>query len=255
MTKISKIVLVTFLTFTAINSLAQSTAIDSTQRNFYYEQGINCTQFVKQFLSFNENFATNMPYLLTGNIGYKNIGLRYGTNYQISNSKNNTEGSSSSNTGTPTITPPSVDELSSITIYNRLGIYFRKIYFKRLNLNFGLDFLISNSFVKTKTESSQIGISGTTLTKADTKTSTKSMGYGPFMTINYNVWKNISLGTEAALYYLSGSSKIVASSYVSNSPNSPFGTFTYLSQESSGKTAFGGTEIRIPLTLYVYFKF
>lgn len=68
-----------------------------------------------------------------------------------------------------------------------------------MNLNFGLDFLISNAFIKTKSVSSQTTASGTTLTKSDTKTTTKSMGYGPFMSINYNLWKNISVGTEAAL--------------------------------------------------------
>ena len=157
--------------------------------------------------------------------------------------------------GSPIIIPPSVEELSSVAIEIRVGIYYRKMYFKWLNLNFGLDFLISNAFIKTKSESSQTTASGTTLTKSDTKTTTKSMGYGPFMSINYNLWKNISVGTEAALYYVTGSINQTGSSNDSNAPNSPFGTYTYVSQEQTGKTTFSGTEVRIPLTLFVYFKF
>lgn len=237
------------------NAQAQDVAKDSTSKKFYYEQGLNCTQFVKQYLSFNENLSSNMPYLLTGNIGYKNIGLRYGTNYQISNSSNNSEGISSTNTNPAIITPPTVNEQSSVDIDNRIGFYYRKTYFKKLNLNIGLDYLISNSLIKTKTENTQVNSSGSTVSKSDTKTTSKSTGYGPCLAVNYKVWKNISIGTEAALYYFSGTTKQEASSFTATTPNSSFGTYTFISQEESGKTTFGGTEIRIPLTLYVYFKF
>lgn len=248
------------LTFLIAKSLsnplqAQEIAEDTTQKAFYYEQGINCTQFVKQYLSFNENFSSNMPYLITGNIGYKKIGLRYGANYQISSSKNNTSGSSSSNIGGNTISPPSVAEQNSVAIDYRVGIYYRKTYFKRLNLNVGLDYLMSNALVKTKNESTQIGGTSTSLTKSSTKTTTKATGYGFFLALNYTVWKNISLGTEAALYYVSGTSKLEGTSFSSDTPTSVFGTYTYVNQETSGKTTFGDTQIRIPLTLYVYFKF
>lgn len=240
-----------------IASVAQSQELskDSTSKKFYYEQGVNCTQFVKQYMSFNETFNSNMPYLLTGNIGFKKIGLRYGTNYQISNSKNNTSGSSSSSNGTPTITPPTTNESNSVIIDNRIGFYFRKWYFKKLSLNFGLDFLISNSLIKTKVESSEVGGSSTIFSKSDTKTTSTSSGYGPFLAVNFKVWKSISIGTETALYYVSGTAKQEASLFSSSTPTSPFGTYTFVTQEQSGKTSFGGTEIRIPLTLYLYFKF
>jgi hypothetical protein len=240
---------------TLITAEAQELPKDSTSRKFYYEQGINCTQFVKQYLSFNDNFTTNMPYLLTGNIGFKKIGIRYGTNYQISNSENNISGSSTTNTGISTNTPPSINETNSIFIDNRIGFYFRKVYFKKLNLNVGLDYLISSAIVKTKNENTQIASTSINLTKSDTKTTTNSTGYGIFLALNYTVWKNISLGTEAALYYVSGTSRQEGSSFSSQTPTSPFGTFTFVEQQASGKTTFGATEIRIPLTLYVYFKF
>ena len=239
----------------ASSAQSQEVSKDSTSKKFYYEQGINCTQFVKQYLSFNEAFATNMPYLLTGNIGFKKIGLRYGTNYQVSYSKNNTSGSSSSNVNPSTISPPSVDQQNSVVIDNRVGFYYRKTYFKKLNLNIGIDILLSNSLIKTKTENTQVGATSSTLTKSDTKTTSKSSGYGPFIAVNYKVWRNISLGTEAALYYLSGTTTQEGSSYISTTPTSPLGTFVFTNQDASGKTTFGGTEIRIPLTLYVYFKF
>lgn len=133
-----------------INTNAQELVKDSTQRSFYYEQGINCTQFVKQYLSFNENFSSNMPYLLTGNIGFKSIGLRYGTNYQISQSDNSSSGTSSSSSGISTVTPPSVNQKQLVTVDYRIGFYYRKNYFKRLNLNVGIDYLISNALVKTR---------------------------------------------------------------------------------------------------------
>jgi hypothetical protein len=234
---------------------AQEAANDSTKQAFYYEQGINCTQFVKQYLSFNDNFITNMPYLLTGNIGFKKIGLRYGTNYQVSNSKNKTSGSSSTNTSPGSISPPSLDQQNSVVIDNRIGFYYRKYYFKRLSVNIGLDFLLSNSVIRVKTESTQVNSSGSTLSKSDLKTISNSMGYGPCLAVNFKVWKSISLGTEAALYYFSGSSTQEASSYSAFTPSTPFGTYTFVNQEESGKTTFGGTEIRIPLTLFVYFKF
>jgi hypothetical protein len=234
---------------------AQDISTDTTSKKFYYEQGINCTQFVKQYFSFNETFNSNMPYLITGNLGFKKIGLRYGTNYQISNNKSTTDGSSGSSGGQTTISPPTTNELNSVIIDNRIGIYFRKWYFKRLNLNVGLDFLISNSTIKTRDESSLIGGSVTTYSKTDTKTISQTTGYGPFLTINYRVWKNISIGTETALYYISGTSKQEASSFNSFTPNTPFGTYSFTTQNQSSKATFGSTEIRIPLSLYLYFKF
>jgi hypothetical protein len=237
------------------DAAAQNLSNDTISKKFYYEQGVNCTQFVKQYFTFNETFNSNMPYLLTGNIGYKKIGLRYGTNYQISNNKNTTDGSSSSSNGPSTINPPTTNELNSVTIDNRIGLYFRKWYFKRLSLNFGLDFLISNSIIKTKSESSQTGGTVITYAKSDSKTTSQSTGYGPFLAVNYKVWKSISIGTETALYYISGTSKQEATSFTSFTPNSPFGIYSYTSQDQSGKTTFGSTEIRIPLVLYLYFKF
>ncbi len=243
------------LVATVTNTQGQEASKDTTTKKFYYEQGINCTQFVKQYLSFNENFNSNMPYLLTGNIGFKKIGLRYGTNYQISNSKSNTSGTSSSSSGISTITPPLIAENNTVSIDNRIGFYYRKVYFNRLNLNVGLDYLISTTIVKTKSESTQVGSTSTNLTKSNTKTTTNASGYGAFLALNYKVWKNISLGTEAALYYVNGTTKQEGTSFTSETPVSSFGTYTYLDQSVSGKSTFKETQIRIPLTLYVYFKF
>jgi hypothetical protein len=240
---------------TDINLQAQELSKDSTSKKFYYEQGINCTQFVKQYLSFNDNFSSNMPYLLTGNIGYKKIGLRYGTNYQISNSKSSTSGTSSSSSGISTITPPLISESNTVAIDNRIGFYYRKVYFNRLNLNAGVDYLISTTIVKTRNESTTIGGTSTNLTKSNTKTTTNARGYGAFLALNYKVWKNISIGTEAALYYISGTTKQEGSSFSSETPLSAFGTYTYVDQSVSGKSNFKETQIRIPLTLFVYFKF
>ena len=244
------------LFFISVSSIkAQTVSPDTTSKKFYYEQGINCTQFVKQYLSFNDNFSSNMPYLLTGNIGFKKIGLRYGTNYQISNNKNNTSGSSSSTSGGITITPPLISESKSIAIDNRIGFYYRKVYFKRLNLNIGLDFLISSSQLKTISESTQVGSNSITLTKSNTKTTSNSMGGGAFLALNYTIWKNISIGTETAIYFINGTSKQEGYSFISETPTSTFGTFSSLDQTVNGKTTFKETQIRIPLTLYVYFKF
>lgn len=237
-----------------VNVKAQEAIKDSTQKKFYYEQGINCTQFVKQYLSFNESFSSNMPYLITGNIGFKSIGLRYGTNYQISQSDNSATGTSSSNSGPSTVTPPSVNESNSVSIDNRIGFYYRKSYFKKLNLNVGIDYLLSNALVKTKNENTTVNSFSTNLTKTNTKTSTKSTGYGFVLAVNYKVWKSISIGTEAALYYVAGTSRQEGYSFVSETPSSPFGTYTFVSQDVTGKTTFKETQIRIPLTLYVYVK-
>lgn len=249
-TKSNLLLIAFFTSITVIN--AQVVTADSTHKKFYYEQGINCTQFVKQYLSFNETFSSNMPYLLTGNIGFKKIGLRYGTNYQISNSKNNSSSSSSSSGGSSS-SPPLIAESNSINIDNRVGFYYRKLYFNRLSLNIGIDFLISNALVKTKNESTQASGTSTTVTKSNTKTTTNSKGYGPFMALNYKVWKNISLGTEAALYYISGTSKQEGSSF--SSETSAFLPYSFVQQDVQGKTTFKETQIRIPLTLFVYFKF
>jgi hypothetical protein len=240
--------------FIFTNIKAQEVVKDTTKHNFYYEQGINCTQFVKQYLTFNESFTSNMPYLITGNIGFKRIGLRYGINYQISESDNNTSGSSSSSSGGSSIAPPTVNQSNSVAFDNRVGFYYRKSYFKRLNLNIGIDYLIGSSVIKTKSENTQTGSIFTTLTKSETRTSTKSSGYGVSLAINYKIWKSISIGTEAALYYISGTSRIEGSSFVSETPIIPFSTYSYLSQEIKGKTTFNDTQIRVPMTLYIYVK-
>lgn len=251
----TKLFLLYLMCFPMLNTKAQVVSTDTTGRKFYYEQGINCTQFVKQYLSFNESFSSNMPYLLTGNFGFKSFGLRYGANYQISNSKNTSSGSSNSSFGGSTTVPPSLDQVNSVVVDARLGIYYRKIFFNRLNLNIGLDYLISNADVKTKNESSEISGTFTSTTKSETRSTTKASGYGAFLAVNYRVWRSVSVGTEAALYYVTGSTKEKGSAFNSETPSSPFGTYTFVSQETSGKTTFGDTEIRIPLTLYVYFKF
>jgi hypothetical protein len=199
--------------FFCCESEAQTNNADTLKRNFYYEQGLNCTQFVKQYLSFNENSITNMPYLLTGNIGYKMFGLRYGVNYQISGNDQKTSGSASSNTNPFIIVPDQINESNSTFVDARVGAYFRKYYFKRLNLNIGADYLYATEVTKTKVEESEQDGNSVTVTSTETKSTTNSNGFGVFLAVNYRVWKNISIGTESALYYITGNTTTEGSSF------------------------------------------
>lgn len=249
-----KVLLVLLVTLYFQHGWSQTTDQDSTQKKFYYEQGLNCTQFVKQYLSFNEGLISNMPYLLTGNVGYRKFGFRYGANYQISQTKNTSEGSSTSGNVT-SVSQPTTNENNLMAMDLRAGLYYRKTYFKRLSISYGLDFLIANQEIKTKTQGSVVSGSTTTVTVSETKSNSTGIGYGPAIALNFKVWKNLLLGTEAALYYISGTSSQEGSSNSTSTTNlGGVNTSTFLIQTSKSKGSFGNTELRIPLTLFLYIR-
>lgn len=137
----------------------------------------------------------------------------------------------------------------------RAGLYFRKTYFKRLSISYGLDFLIANQEIRTKTQGSVVSGSTTTVTVSETKSTSTGIGYGPALALNFKVWKNLLIGTEAALYYISGTSTQEGSSNSTSTTNlGGVNSSTFLIQTSKSKGSFGNTELRIPLTLFLYIK-
>ena len=92
---------------------------DYSDKEFFYEQGLNATQFAKQYLSFNSLNANSLPYLFTGNLVYKHVGFRYGFNVV-----NATTNSSADPTGANAIFNSANTDKSKSSTYNTRGGFF-----------------------------------------------------------------------------------------------------------------------------------
>jgi len=244
------------------NLLAQETPSkpengDYTDKTFFYEQGLNCTQFVKQYLSLNATTNTNLPYLFTGNFVYKKIGLRYGFNF------NNSRASTSQDpTGTNTAfnTPNTTKTLTNV--YDaRVGVFYYKRLSRRFITNIGVDFLYLNSYIKTSSfNSTSSGTFSSSTTNSDLKTVATGLGCGPFISIQYFIAPRVSIGTESAIYYSMSSSNQSgnSTSTITQTINTGSGFFTQTSSTSTtnkNSSKDSGTNLIVPLNLFVYFRF
>ena len=256
MRKILKPIMATLagaLLFTKVYSQDSESIIES--KKFYYEQGLNITQFVKQYASLNNSNIGGLPYLITGNVGYKKWGVRYGGNYIIDNNSELTPADpNSTNTS-------SIDENTKTQTGNyRLGLFHSKQFGKRWRLLYGIDYVMSTSTTKTSknnvTSSSSINSSFKSKTESNSNLKSSTMGGGPFLSIQFFINKNFSIGTESSYYYQFG--KITENSNSTNTNTTvQFGTETSTVTVTNFNTTQKSTnaQVFIPSSLFINFRF
>jgi hypothetical protein len=238
------------------NYFAQETAKPESEehadKTFFYEQGLNCTQFVKQYLSFNASSVSNIPYLFTGNLVYKKVGLRYGVNAATSSTN-----SSVDPTGSNAFNTPTTDKLKSHQYDARFGLFYYKRISKKFTANMGADFIYTTGKTSRVQHSSGSNSGFSTFTSdSNSDTKIQSIGYGPFFSVQYFISSKVSLGTESAIYYSTSSSKQSATTSTLNTFNNGFSVqqnFDTSTTNSSDKST--ATNIFVPLSLFVYFRF
>jgi len=248
----NKHIIYSFLALSLIIKVQTAVAIkDSTSvdKKFFYEQGFNISQFAKQFVSFNNaTLNSNLPYLLTGNFVYKNFGFRYGLNAISNNSKSNANIDGSNSTNQPS---SNVTKTSSLDF--REGFFYHKQVAKKLVANMGIDLLASNSKsdITTHDFSSFSQANSTTFDSKVTST-TESYGFGPFISIQYFLLRKLSIGTETSFYYFIENN--VQNAKSTTIDTNSLGT-NIISQTNESKGTAQRTEIKIPLTIFLYVKF
>lgn len=161
----------------------------STHAQVKHQLGLNCSQFVKQFITPNSTaFTGNNPYLLTYRMHRSKINYRagFGGNYSFTNEDNQTS---------------QFLQNSDIWSFNsRIGIDFNRSITKRLNFYYGLDFTYNQNSSIIKTTSKGGGfINNTTVTRKG-----RSMGAAGAFTFEYMIQDKISLFTELNLNFSRG---------------------------------------------------
>lgn len=221
------------------------------KRIFFYEQGINCTQFVKQYFSLTPTTINNLPYLLVGNMVYGSVGLRYGLNIQ-----NQAINESSSNTSLLTPVSPSNKINTDINGINyRCGLFYHKQIGKRFSTNLGIDFI--NEVFKTTVKSDVSQTTGNTTINTISTATTKStsIGGGPIMAIQYYFTPKVSIGTETCLYITSSEKEQKSENTITMISTGLGGMNSVSTNNIEDKTKEGGTNIIIPLSLFFYIRF
>ncbi len=221
------------------------------KRTFFYEQGINCTQFVKQYLSLTPTAVDNLPYLLVGNMVYGSVGLRYGLNVQ---NKAINESTTNTSLNSPFAPTNRTNTDISLTSY-RVGIFYHKRVGKRFSTNVGVDFISEESKTLVKADVSQTSGNTTINTISTATTKRNSIGGGPVMAIQYYFTPKVSIGTETCIYITS----TVMEQKTDNTTtmiSTGFGGMNSVNTNSlEDKTKEGGTNIIIPLSLFFYIRF
>jgi hypothetical protein len=198
--------------------------LTSAQAQVNHQLGLNCSQFVKQFITPNNTaFAGNNPYLLTYRMLRPKINYRagFGGNYSFTNEDNQTS-----------------QFLQNTDIWNmstRIGFDFNRSITKRLNFYYGLDFTYSQNSSIIKTTSKGGGfISNTTVTRKG-----RSTGAAGAFTFEYMIDEKISMFTELNLNFSRGRS----SERVDN-PDFP-------NSSTENKTRTGNFVVNAPISIFL----
>lgn len=246
--------LVLFLFVLSSLSLSAQTAFISKDssfidKKFFYEQGISFSQFAKQYISFNNStFTSNLPYLLTGNLVYKQIGFRYGINATLNNTSTKDD-----NTSTAGTNPTNTIDTKNSGLDFRSGFYYYKRITKKLVANAGADFVYSTLNSKIETEQFTSFSPGVN-TKAISKLNINnySAGFGPFISVQYFILPKFSIGTESSYYFFMETSSQAGESSITTDN---FGTISIISQSTSTKSNITRSEIKVPLNIFLYIRF
>ena len=121
----------------------------------------------------------------------------------------------------------------------------------------GVDFLyVLDKFERNLHNSGSSGSNTTFVSDVNTKRSTNIMGFGPFFSVQYFVAPRISLGTESSIYYTMSNQKQSGTNTTTQTfNNGGFSQSTATTTTTKSSDEFTNTDILIPLSLFIYFRF
>jgi hypothetical protein len=196
----------------------------SAQAQVSHQLGLNCSQFVKQFITPNNTaFAGNNPYLVTYRMHRTKVNYRagFGGNYSFVNEDNQTS--------------QFLQNTDAWNLNSRIGFDLRRSVMKKLNFYYGLDLTYNQTSSIIKTTSKGGGfISNTTVTRKS-----RSTGVAGAFTFEYMLQEKISLFTELNLNFSRGRS----SEKVDN-PDFP-------NSSTENKTRTGSFVVNVPISIFL----
>jgi hypothetical protein len=202
----------------SVASLAQETNDEDSKRSNHYV-GIQANQLIRQLLNFggSSSVATN-PYLLTYSVNSKHTGWGFTAGLGYTHTEVN-----------------SGDPLNPINskindFFLRVGFEKKTMIGKRWLFSSGID-VITESLKDKTVNNSQFGI-------FKIETSSRGIGLGPRVTLNYQISDRILVGTEASYYYKSSKQE----------------------QEINGSSQGDGDKLKqltfsVPAVIYLFVKF
>jgi hypothetical protein len=184
-----------FLCFSCLVFSQTDSSFRDKKTRFHFQAGINATEFLKQFVVFNNNtLPTTSPFdfNLKALAGFSStpsllVGPRFGYGYR--NTHTYTNNSQQDNERS--------DDDRSRSL--RIGLELQHIVSRRLVLLFGIDYInsISRQSTVTSFPNPPFGTG-----RSEIVTSNKSFGYGPVIGVQFNINRRINLNTEASFYML-----------------------------------------------------
>ncbi len=221
--------------FTAwgFTSTAQTADLAPTPKEKKYEHvvGVQLNSLIRQVFNFNGTPATDAnPYLITYNMNSikSGWGFRFGGGF-VSNNSSNSDGITSRTT--------KINDL-----HLRLGVEkaFKLTY--RWTTGVGLDLVLNNN--DDHTTSITHSFDSVTVNTSDV---ISSYGGGAMAWLRYSFTKNIAIGTEASMYYITGNEKQSVETIFSHSQN----------QQPAVKTdnKLSQGNFNVPVVFYLSVKF
>lgn len=151
--------------------------------------GLQANQLLRQLISFGNPAAVNNPYALTYAVNSRvnGLGFAMGLGYNITETKT---------------TDQFVSVVSKINDFGlRLGIEKKTYFSKHWMFSLGADVVIESN--KAETKSTQAGVGGSPGSNVTVTTKENRNGFGPRLTLNYQIHSRILVGTEASYYFKS----------------------------------------------------
>lgn len=179
------------LLFLSSASFAQQDSIYRKKTNHYI--GVQANQLIKQLFNFsNNNAVVNNPYMLvyTINSAHNGWGCNIGFGYAFNEFKDG----DAFNTR----------ETKINNLFLRAGFEKKTNLGKKWIFSGGFDMTIDNQKNETKNTSNGFVF--------DTESKSKGWGFGPRVTLNYNITNRILLGTECTYYFRSAKNNSTTSS-------------------------------------------
>jgi hypothetical protein len=215
---------------------AQETT-NSDNKLFEHSIGLQVNQLIRQVLNFSNstsNTNTN-PYLINYSIRSlkTNWGLRLGFGYNY-NATTSDDGITKSD-----------NKINDLQF--RLGV--EKVFelSDRWTAGAGIDGLLNLNNDKT----TSVVVSTDTSTSVTT-TTVGSYGFGAMSWIRYNITDNISIGTEASFYYLSGKQK---QDITTTQQNTSGGQTNYFISTSKSSNDIATGTISLPIAFFIAIRF
>lgn len=197
---------------------------EKTSLDWQHELGLNASFIIERVLNFSDDELEVSPYLLTYNFGLKNWKIRLGAGGDNKKEVTTEDGFADSET----------TEKANIDF--RVGYAIQKKFGDKWTGIFGADVV---GYYRTEKETSDSGFD-----KIISENTTKGIGAGPVIGIQYDFGERLSLYAEGTFYYTLYNRR--DGTFFANFPE-----LEDLVENTEGRE----TIINLPSTLYLIFKF